>query len=170
MKDGKNHKQSQKNPEVPNENLEGIEDLETKFGKLSEQLLAVSGQLVEAKRREQLALADYQNLVRRTQEERGRVARLAARNFIDSLLQPLSHLTLASLQLNDAGLTMVVSQLWQGLEQNGLKKIDALGKEFDVNTMEAVEKGVFGQKVLKVVSDGYTLNDEVIQHAKVILD
>ncbi len=145
-------------------------ELEMKLVELSEQLLTTSNQLVEAKRREQLALADYQNLVRRTAEERGRVARLAARNFVDGMLQPLGHLTLASQQLNDAGLTMVISQLWQSLEENGLKKIDALGKDFDVNTMEVVEKGDQGKKVLKIVRDGYVLNDEVIQHAKVILN
>ncbi len=170
MKDSKNQKQAQENQQSVSENSEGIEELETKLVELSEQLLAVSGELVEAKRREQLALADYQNLVRRTNEERGRVARLAARNFVDGILQPLSHLTLASQQLNDAGLNMVITQLWQSLEENGLKKIEALGKDFDVNTMEAVEKGEHGKKVLKIVRDGYVLNDEVIQHAKVILD
>lgn len=177
MKDGKNHKKTQENLDaegqdvsLQTENAESLAELETKLAELSEQLVTTSNQLVEAKRREQLALADYQNLVRRTNEERGRVARLAARNFVDGMLQPLSHLTLASQQLNDAGLTMVITQLWQSLEENGLKKIDALGKEFDVHTMEAVEKGEHGQKVLKIVRDGYVLNDEVIQHAKVILD
>ena len=165
MTDSKNHKQAQESQAT-----EGTTELETKLVELSEQLIATSNQLAEAKRREQLALADYQNLVRRTNEERGRVARLAARNFVDNMLQPLSHLTLAGQQLNDAGLNMVIGQLWQSLEENGLKKINALGKDFDVSTMEAVEKGEHGKKVLKIVRDGYVLNDEVIQHAKVILD
>ncbi|MBP7842894.1 nucleotide exchange factor GrpE [Candidatus Woesebacteria bacterium] len=165
MTDSKNYKQAQESQAT-----EGTTELETKLIELSEQLVATSNQLAEAKRREQLALADYQNLVRRTNEERGRVARLAARNFVDGMLQPLSHLTLAGQQLNDAGLNMVIGQLWQSLEENGLKKIDALGKDFDVSTMEAVEKGEHGKKVLKIVRDGYVLNDEVIQHAKVILD
>lgn len=146
------------------------ENLDLKVEELSKQIVSLSEQLQDAKRREQLALADYQNLVRRTNEERSRVARMAARNFVEDLIQPLSHLSLASEQLTDAGLTMVVSQLWQVLEQNGLKKIDALGNDFDVNTMEATESGEKGKKVIKVVSEGYTLNDEVIQHAKVILD
>lgn len=165
MTDSKNYKQAQESQVT-----EGTTELETKLVELSEQLVATSNQLAEAKRREQLVLADYQNLVRRTNEERGRVARLAARNFVDGMLQPLSHLTLAGQQLNDAGLNMVIGQLWQSLEENGLKKIDALGQDFDVSTMEAVEKGEHGKKVLKIVRDGYVLNDEVIQHAKVILD
>jgi molecular chaperone GrpE (heat shock protein) len=146
------------------------ENLGTKVTQLSEEILNLTQQLQNAKHKEQLALADYQNLVRRTSQDRGRLAKLAARNFVDDLIQPLSHLSLASDQLNDAGLTMVISQLWQGLEQNGLKKIDSKGKDFDVNTMEATESGENGKKVVKVVSEGYTLNEEVVQHAKVILD
>jgi len=143
---------------------------ESKLEELQSQIESLSHQLQDAKRREQLALADYQNLVRRTSEERSRVARLAASNFVEDIIQPLGHLSLASEQINDAGLSMVVSQLWQALEQNGLKRIDCLGKNFNVNTMEATETGEKGEKVIKVVSEGYTLNDEVIQHAKVILD
>jgi len=140
-----------------------LQQLQADYATLAEQL-------GDAKRREQLALADYQNLIRRTNEERGKIARLAARTFLEDLLQPLSHLSMASEQLNDAGLNMVVSQLWQALENNGLQKIDALGKEFDVSTMEATDTGKNGKKVVKIVRDGYLLNDEVIQHAKVILD
>lgn len=137
---------------------------------LAKQVELLTQQLADSKRKEQLALADYQNLIRRTNDERGKVARLAARNFIEDLLHPLSNLTLASEQINDSGLNMVVSQLWQTLERNGLKRIDALGKNFDVSTMEVTQKEKKGQKVTKIVREGYTLNDEVIQHAKVILD
>ena len=153
---------------VENQSFESEELSELE--QLQQDYESVVTQLADAKRREQLALADYQNLMRRTNQERGKIARLAARTFVEDLLQPLSHLALASEQINDAGLTMVVSQLWIALENNGLKKIEALGKKFDVTTMEATEVKDKGEKVTKVVSDGYLLNDEVIQHAKVILD
>jgi molecular chaperone GrpE len=126
--------------------------------------------LEEAKNKEQRSLADYQNLVRRTRDERSKIAKLAARDFIESLIQPLDNLSLASRQLDDVGLDMVVSQLWQVLEMNGLKKIDCINKKFDIELMEVVDKGEKGSKVIKVVREGYLLNDEVIQHAKVILD
>jgi molecular chaperone GrpE (heat shock protein) len=44
-----------------------------------------------------------------------------------------------------------------------------LGKEFDVNTMEAVEGSQENGKVAQIVHKGYQLNGQVIQHAKVIL-
>ncbi len=135
-----------------------------------EELMGLINQLAESKNKEQRALADYQNLVRRTQEERSKIARLAAKDFVEDLIQPLAHLTLASEQLDDVGLNMVIAQLWQVLEQNGLKKIDCMNKIFDIEFMEVIDKGKKGEKVIKIVKDGYMLNNEVIQHAKVILN
>lgn len=169
MKDTKSTKHDKQSEEVQGSVAEQ-QELEAVVEELSNQVVSLSQQLGDAKRREQVALADYQNLVRRTSEERSKVAKLAAKNFVEDLIQPLNHLSLASEQLNDAGLNMVITQLWQALEQNGLKKIDALGKPFDVTLMEASEISEKGETVVKVISEGYTLNNEVIQHAKVILD
>ena len=135
-----------------------------------EELTQLVNQLEETKAKEQRSLADYQNLIRRTREERLRIIKLAAQDFVDSLIQPLTHLSLASEQINNDGLDMVVTQLWQVLEENGLKKIDCIGKKFDIETMEVIERGKKGNKVIKIVKEGYLLNDEVVQHAKVILD
>lgn len=123
----------------------------------------------DALAREQRALADYHNLVRRTQQERTQIAKLASGQLIEDLLEPLEHLSMASEQLADKGLSMVVGKLWQVLEEHGLKEIEALDQEFNLDTMEAVEKNGKGQKVTKVLKRGYTLNGKVIQHAKVII-
>ena len=147
------------------ENVDQNDDLTA--DELIEQLV---DQIEVSTTKEKRALADYQNLVRRTREDRTKIAKLAAKNFVEDLLQPLSHLSMASAQLDDTGLNMVVGQLWTALENNGLQKIDALGKEFDIETMEATDKGEKSETVVKIVSEGYRLNGEVIQHAKVILD
>ena len=54
-----------------------------------DELLNLVSQLEEAKTKEQRALADYQNLVRRTKEERARTIKLAARDFVESLISQL---------------------------------------------------------------------------------
>ena len=149
---------------------EVIEIDKKKLEELVEQLEKLSVELEESKNKEQRSLADYQNLVRRTREERSKIAKLAARDFVENLVQPLDHLSLASGQINDSGLSMVVDQIWKILEENGLEKMDSMGKKFDIETMEVVERGEKGEKVIKVVKDGFILNNEVIQHAKVILD
>lgn len=144
----------------------------TKQPKLSETDI-LKMELKQAQENERRARADYQNLVRRTQDERAQLIKLATKSFVADLLQPLAHLSLASQQLNDQGLNMVIQQLWQVLDTQGLKEINPLGQKFDLLTMEVVDKeedvdeneGV----VVKVVKAGYSLNGEVIQHAKVVI-
>lgn len=133
------------------------------------QVEQLQAQLTAATDREKRALADYQNLVRRTQEDRARSAKLASLEFVHSLLQPLDHLSLAAAQLQDQGLNMVVQQLWKALQEQGLEEITVLHQPFDPELMEVVDKQGEGDTVQKVVKKGYRLNGEVIQVAQVII-
>lgn len=126
-------------------------------------------QLIESLEREKRALADYQNLVKRSQEERLKSIRLANKGLIETLLSPLEHLSMAAEQLDDQGLNMVIRDFWQVLEEAGLEEIYPKGKKFDLEIMEAVDKEGDGEEVVKVVKRGYRLNGQVIQHAKVVV-
>lgn len=136
---------------------------------VSKEVAELRTRLSEAQAKEMRALADYQNLIRRTQEDRAKLIQMANRDVLEALLQPLEHLEMAAVQNQDKGVTMVLDQLKKTLAQFGLQEIDVLGKEFDVATMEAVEGSKQGKKVSKVIRKGYTLNGSVIQHAKVLL-
>lgn len=119
------------------------------------------------------AQADYQNLQRRTQQEKQQAVKYANQDLLEDLLQPLDHLSLAAQELQNQGLDMVIAQLWNVLEAHGLKEIAVLGKPFDVTCMEVVEaenaedpdSGV----VTGVVRKGYSYQDKVLQHAKVTI-
>jgi molecular chaperone GrpE len=134
------------------------------------ELKRLTAQLADAQIREQRALADYQNLVRRTREESVKKTKLATKDFVFDLLEPLEHLRLAAQQLNDAGLNMVITQLEQVLERNGLTRLRCEGAEFDPAQMEAVESKKHGKKVISILRNGYLLHGEMIQPAKVVLD
>lgn len=138
----------------------------TQLAKKIQQLELALNQSQEKERR---ALADYQNLLRQTQVERAKFVQLANADLLAAILQPIAHLSLASEHLNDQALTMIVRQLWQGLNSVGLEEIPVLGKKFDLNTMEVVEKKDRAEKVIKVLRSGYYLNGQVIQHAQVVL-
>ncbi|MDQ3008621.1 MAG: nucleotide exchange factor GrpE [bacterium] len=139
-----------------------LDDLELELQQAQEALIAAQ----ESERR---SLADYQNLVRRTQADRIKMAKMANQELVVALLQPLDHLELAAKQINDQGLTMVVTQLWQTLNQQGLEKLDIDGKKFDPVLMEVVDKNGEGDVVTSVLQQGYQLNGEVIQPAKVVV-
>ena len=119
--------------------------------------------------REKRVLADYQNLQRRSQEERMNFIRMANKDFCEVLLAPLEHLSMAASNLKDRGLDMVIEQFWKELKNFGLAEIEVLGQKFDLKTMEVVDKKGEGEEVVGVVRKGYTLNGEVIQHSQVIL-
>jgi molecular chaperone GrpE len=168
-------KKSTKDPQANPVNSVENEELDVLIEKLS-------GELELAREKERRAVADYQNLVRRNREEKVRIAKFAALDLIETIIDPLSHLSLAAVQINDQGLNMVISQLWMKLNEAGLEEINPVGQSFDVNTMEAVADPSQGkpgviideheedkQTVIKVVAKGFKLNGEVIRHAKVIV-
>ncbi|MBT3249616.1 MAG: nucleotide exchange factor GrpE [Candidatus Pacebacteria bacterium] len=134
-----------------------------------EEIAELQHLLTESIEREKRVLADYQNLVKRNQEERVKFLQLANKSLVETLLSPLEHLSMAAEQLDDQGLNMVIRDFWQVLEEAGLEEIYPKGKNFDLETMEVVDKEGEGEEVTKVVKRGYQLNGQVIQHAKVVV-
>jgi molecular chaperone GrpE len=126
-------------------------------------------QLRLAREAERRALADYQNLVRRNQEERAAFVKFAAKDLVTSLLEPLTHLDMAAKQINDPGLNMVVEQFWSCLQDVGLEKVDVMGEKFDVSIMEAADTSGDGEKVVAVHRPAFKFHGEVIQHARVVV-
>lgn len=126
-------------------------------------------QLMISQEREKRSLADYQNLLRRVENERSQVVRFANQQLLESLLPVFNHLKKAADQLEDQGLEMVINQLKQVLSEEGVEEIEALGKKFDLETMEAVDRLGEGEIVIDVLQPGYKLKDKILSHAKVIL-
>lgn len=114
------------------------------------------------------ALADYQNLIKRTQEQQSMLRNFACISLVERLLPAMDHLELAATHLQDQGLSIVVDQFHQALKDEGVMKIEALHQPFDPNTMECVEI-VDGEEnmVAEVVSDGYMIQQKVLRPAKV---
>lgn len=140
---------------------------------ISEKIEALEAQVQAAKEGELRARADYNNLQRRSQEERSKMVQMATRSLVEDMLEPLEHLSMTADQLQNDILNVVLAKLWQTLEDHGLKELAVLGKTFDIETMEVVDL-VDGATetdgiVVKVVKRGYTLNGVVLQHAKVVV-
>ncbi len=119
------------------------------------------------------ALADYQNLQKRTAEEREAVVKFANTILILKLLPTLDNLEKAIAHLGnnnvEDGLKMVIKQFKDVLRQEGVEEIEALGLEFNPDTMEAIEivGGEENNKVMEVVAPGFTLSGKIIRPAKV---
>lgn len=139
-----------------------------------QQIEELQAQLKKAQEDERRAFADYQNVVRRAQEEKSKIIKLAAKDVVMAMLLPLDHLNLAKEQLKDHGLTMVYQQFQQALQGQGVQEIDAMGQPFDENKMEVIDKQpvddpIKENMVVGVTQRGYTLHGEVIRHARVVI-
>ncbi len=113
------------------------------------------------------ALADYQNLLKRTVKEKEDFLKFVNEGLIKKLLPVLDNLEKAENVLKDKGIELIHKELLGVLTNEGLERIIIKKDEaFDPGRMEciAVEEG--GKK-LEEVRAGYTLNKKVIRVAQV---
>jgi molecular chaperone GrpE len=126
--------------------------------------------------------AEFDNYKRRTAKERIDLIQTAGKDVIVSLLDVLDDCDRAEKQIqstNDVGLIkegvqLVFNKLRTTLQQRGLKPMESISRDFDVEKHEAIteipaatedQKG----KVIDEVIKGYYLNDKIIRFAKVVV-
>lgn len=121
------------------------------------------------------ALADYQNLLKRTEEEKKEYVKYANKNLILDILPVYDNLKISLEHIDEAaktngwaeGIKYVIKQFGDILISLGVEEIKTKGKKFDPSLMEALEGK--GDKVKKEVKAGYILNGKVLIPARVIL-
>ena len=117
------------------------------------------------------ALADYDNLRKRADEERVSFIKYASRNILQSLLPVLDTFESAQTHLKDNGLAIAIAQFKEVLKSEGLEEIrPTVGQEFDENLMEAIEIVESQQdgKVSELLTSGWKFTDGlVVRHARV---
>ena len=122
-----------------------------------------------------LALADYQNLLKQSVKDKADFAKYTLNDFLQELLPVYDHLkmSLATLPDNEKdsawvkGVEYVLKQFKGLLSTRGVEEIKTVGETFDHNLMEAIEGQ--GDKVIKEIMPGYTLNGRVVRVAKVVV-
>lgn len=114
------------------------------------------------------ALADYNNLEKRTAEEKEHFLTLVKIQVMEGFLPFFDNLEKIQEHSKDEGLKLTLKDLQKVLKNIGVEEIEAEGKDFDHNTMEAIEvqKGE-KNKVLKIIQKGYLLNGILLRPAKV---
>jgi molecular chaperone GrpE len=114
------------------------------------------------------ALADYHNLSKRVNEEKGEWIRSANKELLLRLLPILDTLMLVEKHIKDQGITVSINQFLDILKTEGVIRIKTVGEDFDPYTMECVtiEAGE-ENKVLEELRAGYLINDKVLRAAQV---
>lgn len=138
---------------------------------------------VEKEKKEYLFLmAEFDNFRKRTIKEKGDIIRNASENAMKGLLPIVddfergieANRNATDIEAVKEGMELIYNKLMKYLEQNGVKPAEATGKPFDPDTQEAIamvpvadesQKGM----VIDTPTKGYTINDKVLRHAKVVV-
>lgn len=117
------------------------------------------------------ALADYDNLQKRTEKERDLFKTFAKVEVIDRILPVLDMLEEAQQHLKDKGLAIALNSFQNVLKTEGLQRINSdAGEMFDEDLHDAVDivekKGKNGEIIEEILS-GYKIDDVLIRPAKV---
>lgn len=165
-------------PAVEEETAEAEESAEAEQW---EQKVAEAEEKLAAEQDKYLRLAaEFDNFRRRTLKEKSELIKSAGEKVITAILPVLDDMERAignMKKTGDAealleGVELIYNKFLKVLQQEGLKKIETEGQEFNTDYHEAIamvpapseaEKG----KILDCVQTGYMLNDKVIRHAKV---
>lgn len=126
--------------------------------------------------------AEYDNFRKRTLKEKIDMQKSANENLLNALLPVADDFDRAMLSVDEAkdieavkeGLRLISGKFNGFLNQQGIKEIEALKKDFDTDLHEAITKIPAPSKKLKgkvvdVVQKGYFLNDKVLRFSKVVI-
>ncbi len=144
-----------------------LAEMQAKFAALQEQYLR--------------AVAETENVRRRSQEDVARARKYGIETFAESLLPVRDSLELAlnadapSVENLKEGVDVTLRQLTQAFEKNRLVQIDPRGQRFDPNLHQAitvvpgdsVKPAVAPNHVVSVLQKGYLINDRVLRPALV---
>jgi molecular chaperone GrpE len=166
-------------PENEEESYEEKQDVADDSNNEADKLQA---ELAEMKDKYVRLFAEFDNYKRRTSKEAVELRQTAGKEVIISMLDILDDMDRAEQQLQDAdidksvkdGVILVFDKFRKTLQAKGLKQINTLHSEFDVEKDEAVSEIEVEDKKLKgkVVAElqkGYLLNDKLIRFAKVVV-
>ena len=114
----------------------------------------------------QRVLADYQNLVKRTEKREIEIITFANQDLLEKLIPTLDNLELAGASLKDPGIDMIQQSLTQTLSDFGLTRTNPVNQAFDPVSMHCQEL-VPGKKdtVITVHKPGYEYHDKVLRPA-----
>lgn len=115
------------------------------------------------------AVADYQNLERRFEQESTRAKADVTKRLLLQLLTIVDDVDASAIFINDDGLKIIKNKLMQFLKDNGVSVIEIEGKEYDPELAECIEvvAGENDNIVVEVLQKGYRLGDSLLREAKV---
>ena len=147
-----------------------------------ERIAELEAQLANEKKEYLFLMAEFDNFRKRNAKEKVELIKNAAEKAMHDILPIIDDFDRA-IQANATtddvnavreGVELIYNKLVKYLESNGVKEMNTTGETFDADIHEAVTtfpaptddlKG----KIIDTVQKGYSINDKVLRHAKVVV-
>ena len=168
-----------------NKNVENKEnefsEIEKELSTLNEKIIELEKSNTELKDTLLRKVAEFENYKRRTENDQLNLLKYAAEPFIKNILPVYDNLEKSILYMNEnnnfeslkKGVELIYENFSKILESQGVKKIQAKGKPFNVELHDALlqqpVEHVPPHTILEVVEEGYMYKDKVLRHSKVIV-
>ena len=156
------------NQDAPTEEISELEKKETEYKELHDKYIRL--------------FSEFDNFRKRTAKEKLELSLNAGGDVMKQVIPTLDDFDRAiannekveDINSIKEGFSLIQHKLLQTLTAKGLKAMDSMGEEFDVNKHEALtqipapSEDMVG-KVVDVIEKGYLLNDKVLRFAKVVV-
>jgi molecular chaperone GrpE len=158
-----------------------LKNLEEELKSSKEKIEQLEKELQDYKDKLLRRAAEFENYKRRTENDQLNLLKYSAETFIIKLLpvvddfeRSLQHLdTAKDIESLKQGIQLIYDKFMKIINDQGVAKIEAVGKPFDVQYHEAMlqrkEKDAAPHTVLDEIEKGYMYKDRVIRHSKVIV-
>lgn len=126
--------------------------------------------------------AEFDNYRKRTLKEKMDISRYAGEELIKDILPVMDDFERAIRHIETSGNTegikegmdLIYLKLSDFLKRNGVKEIESLNGDFDVDLHDATAKVQVSEedkkgKIVEVLLKGYYLKDKVLRHSKVVI-
>lgn len=163
------------------DSIPGTTHLNEQLGDDSE-IDKLKSELQEQKDKYLRLVAEFDNFKRRNARERVELIQTAGKDVIVSMLDVLDDCDRAEKQIHATediqqireGVQLVFGKLRNNLQAKGLKPMESINTDFDVEKHEAITEvpapnDSLKGKVVDEVTRGYYLNDKIIRFAKVVV-
>lgn len=175
--------QEETQEQEPKEENEAAEQEETPAEPTPEERIEqLEAELDKANNRYLFLVADFDNYRKRTLQEKQDLIKNGGQKVLEGILPVVDDIERAieaitqggDLDSLKEGVDLIHNKLMSYLKANNVEPIESTGELFDTDFHEAVttfpapsedQKG----KVIDTVQKGYTLNDKVLRHAKVVV-
>ena len=177
----KKDEKDKKKEEIKNEEKQETINQANKQTEPEEKIQSLEKEIEEYKDKLLRKAAEFENYKRRSENDQLNLINYSGENLITKLLPAIDDFERSIQHMEDAkdvnsikeGLQLVYNKLMKILEEQGVKKIEAVGKPFDVDFHEALmqrkDNSVPPHTVLDELEKGYMYKDKVIRHTKVIV-